>query len=526
MYDWRICMNNDIVKAVREEIENSMVQYKVDRDLINNTFGFVAYTDGGYRAKMHYRHSDPACGGCGVFGYIYANQEPKIGHGCVGFIPTHVGIHFKDQMNKPVITKLDVEKMPQAVTPLVYLNVRDGSEDFKTNNVGELMGVLHALKIAKEFDEIRHVFVRGDSEYVLNGLTKSCEQWSQNGWKLASGDPVKNLEIWQELYALYLELQNMGKVVEFSWVKGHSDSIGNQKVDSFATEGMIGAINKADLPSYRLVAPKDMWAPKVDTPDLLSEPLLFVSNSKTNNTVEINGKEYNFYYQGNFGKEADEYTKVGSDKSYAITALHEKEPVIQGVVELCRDIKSYNGLTAYIGRMDEFFRPKNYLEMKDVGLVFLRRNWKNEFTLSEGKLVLEELNPIRHGERLSQVFNFLEEILYTYIAGTLHEKYHVYDMSNDFYEVVETKKGAKYSTKEDVDKSIDIDLGLSHKLKLSIGIDTPKLRIIKNYASADTKIKLIYWYQADKSIRYTTIMETKDGVGIWGSIYSNNLTVT
>ena len=59
-------MNEDIVKAVREEIENSIAQYKVDRDLINNTFGFVAYTDGGYRAKMHYRHADPACGGCRV----------------------------------------------------------------------------------------------------------------------------------------------------------------------------------------------------------------------------------------------------------------------------------------------------------------------------------------------------------------------------------------------------------------------------------------------------------------------------
>ena len=519
-------MNEDIVKSVREEIENSIVQYKVDKDLINNTYGLVAYTDGGYRAKMHYRHADPACGGCGVFGYIYANQEPKVGPGCVGFVPTHVGIHFKDQMNKPVVTKLDVQKIPQAVTPLVYLNVRDGSEDFKTNNISELMAVVHAFRIAKAFDEIRHVFIRGDSEYVLNGLTKSCENWSQNGWKLGSGDPVKNLDIWQELYGLYLELQNMGKVVELSWVKGHSDSIGNQRVDAFATEGMIATINKADLPSYRVVAPKDMWAPKVDTPHLLSEPLLYVSNSKTNNTVEINGKEYNFYYQGNFGKEADEYTKVGSDKSYAITALHQKEPVIQGVVELCRNINSYNGLTSYIGRMDEFFRPKNYAEMKDVGLIFVRRNWKNQFTLSEGKLVLEELSPIRHGERLNAVFNFLEEVLYKHIAGTLDERYKIYDMTDDFFEIKDSKKGPKITTKEHVDKSIDIDLGFKEKLTLTIGIDTPKLRIIKHYATVNTKIKLIYWYQADKSIRYATIMETEDGVGIWGSVYSNNLTIT
>ena len=42
MYDWRICMNEDIVKATRLEIEKSIAQYTVDTDLIGNTFGFVA----------------------------------------------------------------------------------------------------------------------------------------------------------------------------------------------------------------------------------------------------------------------------------------------------------------------------------------------------------------------------------------------------------------------------------------------------------------------------------------------------
>lgn len=523
-------MNDEIIKAIRAEIENSLTQYRVDKDLLNGTYGFVAYVDGGYRAKMHYRHSYPACGGCGVFGYIYANQEPKVGHGCQGFIPTHVGIQFKDQMNSPVVTKLDISKMPVAVTPVAYINVRDGSETYTTNNIGELMGLYHAFLIAKEFTEITHVFIRGDSEYVLNGLTKSCEAWSQNNWCKSNGEEVKNVALWKKVYALYIELQNSGKVVELSWIKGHSDSVGNQKADQYATEGMIGCNNQAELPSYRVVAPKDMWVPKVETPDILSEPLLVVSNSKVTNTVNINNKDYYFYYQGTFGKEADDYTKLGSDKSYSVAALYEKEPVIQGVVELCRNIESTNGLTTYIGRMDEFFRPKNYLEIQDVGLIFLRRNYKNEFTLSEGKLVLEELSPIRHGERLNTVFNFLEEVLYKYIAGSLEEKYLIKDITSDFYEELVTKKSTKLAVKETIDKFIDIEMNLedtaTKHLRISIGIETPKLRVIKNYASPNTKIKLIYWYQADKSIRYATIFETVDGIGIWASVYSNCFTIT
>lgn len=518
-------MINETVNGLMEEIDKSVKTYKLSDSVLTGDLGLVAYVDGGYRAKMHYNHSDPACGGCGVFGYIYTDELTKVGHGCQGFTTTHLGIYYNDELNKDVETKRMGMLKPKAVTPLTYLYVRDGSEDFKSNNYSELMGMLHALRFAKAIDRVKTIYIRGDSKYVIDNLVDNCEKWATNGWKLASGDPVKNLELWQELYSLYQELQQLGKSVNMGWVKGHSDSIGNAKADQYATDGMNATTNGATLPNFRVIPPRDVWQPKpIDYPQLLSEPLMFVSNSKTNNTVTINDKDHYFYYQGNFGKEGDDYTKVGSDKSYAVTAMYNKEPVVQGVVELCRNIDSYNGLTTYIGRLDEFFKPRNYLEMVDVGLIFLRRNWKNQFNLTDGKMVIEELTPIRHGDRLTTVFNFLEEVLYNYIAGSLADNYVVQDITNDFYEVTEVKKGEALRVKPDIDKYLDVDIGVGTNLRLTIGIDTPKLRVIKHYASAATKIKLLYWKEGDQSLRYLTLIETIEGVGIWGSVYSNTMT--
>lgn len=517
----------ETIALINKEIESSITQFRVNAEELNNAFGFVAYTDGGYRAKMHYRHSPPACGGSGVFGYIFANQHPKVGHGCVGFNPTNVGIIYKDQMNKFIATKDNKFIEPTTVTPLCYIAVRDGSENYTTNNIGELMATLQALKIAKELNNINYVFIRADSEYVLNCLNSWIPNWIENNWRNSRNEPVKNKEILQELWDLYTSLQEQGKQIVLSWIKGHSDSIGNKFADQYATEGMVACNNHVTLPSYRAIAPKDMWAPKVDTPGLLSENLILISNETIKHTLTIKDKDYTFYSQGSFGKDKDDYTKTGSDKCYSVVAMNRPIDILESVITLCKNIKSFNGLTTYIGRLDEFFRPSNYSEMMDVGLIFLRRSYKNEFTLSSGKKILEELTPIKHGDRLNMQFRFIEELLYKYLDNSLDKKYLLMDITDLVYKQEQAKKGIKIVIDPTIDKYIDIPIEFpntsTNKLRLTIGIDTPKLRILKRFADIDTRIKVLYWFESEKVIRYSLILETNEGTGIWISIYSNQL---
>ena len=77
--------------------------------------------------------------------------------------------------------------------------ISGGSEN-TTNNIMELTAVIEALKILKRSCKVN---VYSDSAYVVNAfLQKWIYGWMKKGWKTAGGDPVKNKELWQELYSL------------------------------------------------------------------------------------------------------------------------------------------------------------------------------------------------------------------------------------------------------------------------------------------------------------------------------------
>lgn len=102
-----------------------------------------------------------------------------------------------------------------------------------TNNVMELTAVIEALKLLKYPCKVK---LYSDSAYVVNAFEqKWIEGWIKNGWKNASKEPVKNKELWKELY----KLTNIHQV-EFIKVKGHADNEYNNRCDELARD----AINK------------------------------------------------------------------------------------------------------------------------------------------------------------------------------------------------------------------------------------------------------------------------------------------
>ena len=91
--------------------------------------------------------------------------------------------------------------------------ISGGSEN-TTNNIMELTAVIEALKILKRPCKVN---IYSDSAYVVNAfLQKWIYGWMKKGWKTAGGDPVKNKELWQELYSL-----TKTHDVTFNKVKGH-----------------------------------------------------------------------------------------------------------------------------------------------------------------------------------------------------------------------------------------------------------------------------------------------------------------
>jgi ribonuclease HI len=107
-----------------------------------------------------------------------------------------------------------------------------GGERLTTNNRMEMMAVIQALRALKRPCKVSlHV----DSKYVLQGITEWLPGWKAKGWKTASKQPVKNVDLWQELDTL---VQSGGHEIQWIWVKGHDGDPGNERADSLANRGV------------------------------------------------------------------------------------------------------------------------------------------------------------------------------------------------------------------------------------------------------------------------------------------------
>ena len=106
-----------------------------------------------------------------------------------------------------------------------------GKEANSTNIRMEAMALIAAYKIAKPGDKIMT-----DSEFWVNVVTKWAAGWKSNGWTKKTG-PIKNLELVQELYELYLKNPD----VTLEWTRGHVGTEGNELADEWANKARAGA---------------------------------------------------------------------------------------------------------------------------------------------------------------------------------------------------------------------------------------------------------------------------------------------
>ena len=96
-----------------------------------------------------------------------------------------------------------------------------------TNNIMEITAVIEGLKLLKYKCEVE---IYSDSAYVVNAFNnKWIYGWMKNNWVNSSKEPVKNKELWQELYSLVKQHE-----VTFIKVKGHSDNQYNNRCDELA----------------------------------------------------------------------------------------------------------------------------------------------------------------------------------------------------------------------------------------------------------------------------------------------------
>ena len=93
-----------------------------------------------------------------------------------------------------------------------------------------MMEMTAALEGLRALPSGSRVCVVTDTRYLHDGMTSWMNGWKRKGWKTASGDPVKNREIWVELDAAASDHEH----VRWHWVKGHIGHSLNERADALA----------------------------------------------------------------------------------------------------------------------------------------------------------------------------------------------------------------------------------------------------------------------------------------------------
>ena len=105
-----------------------------------------------------------------------------------------------------------------------------GGESDTTNNRMELNAVIEGRAALKRPCQVT---LTSDSTYVLKGIQEWMPNWKKRGWKTASKQPVKNVDLWQKLDAVIGEHK-----IDWQWVKGHSGHRENEIADQLANRGI------------------------------------------------------------------------------------------------------------------------------------------------------------------------------------------------------------------------------------------------------------------------------------------------
>ncbi len=101
-----------------------------------------------------------------------------------------------------------------------------GADPATTNNRMELRAVIEGLRVLRVPCRVEVVT---DSRYVVDGMRSWLAGWKRNGWRTAGRQPVRNVELWQELDA-----EASRHEVRWTWVRGHSGHVQNERADRLA----------------------------------------------------------------------------------------------------------------------------------------------------------------------------------------------------------------------------------------------------------------------------------------------------
>ena len=458
--------------------------------------GFIAYTDGGCRP------TNPGYGGYGFHGYVYSDQPPKKGTGNSKVHPTAEG--YSDKKTDP------------AVKPLHYVDGYGSIAGMVTNNVAEITAASWALKQAQEYP-LQKVTIVTDSKGVVEAANTWIGNWMRNNWTKSDGSPVANKEYWIHLNDNMDVLRKKGIEVEFKWIKGHNDHVGNEAADKLATMGVMRCRKGETFNQVTTDPPEGYWNKVPDRHPLLAHRTLYMASDATHHTP---GE----YYLGNHGKEDELLGTRRADGAYAYVNTP-PDPAIEAVRSKVAEMAK--GRNTVLGiKLDQVFERETNGYLMKYGDICLYQSHpiKLDLCFLDKTPVVTDYHPPRLSLRAVDSLTELKDI---FLRATVNKDplFTRTDITQSFFEVQKEKPTLKKEVLVgQATWTVEIKNGINEaptKLDLAMGIDCPGRNALKKMEELNPTIEIITWAESDKMIRFACLCSMDGASGIFAGMYSN-----
>jgi ribonuclease HI len=489
--------------------------YKV---AINDKRGIVLHCDGS-------SNPNPGRIGSGTHGYLYEIKELKkpiiVDNNVItdmGYILTH-----KLGNNTPV----DVIEY--------YDFVQSYMED-GTNNKAEIMAMYNALEYFKDKEDIERIYIKSDSEYLINCVTKWCPLWARNNWVKNDNTPVSNKEILKKLHNLLIYIKDRGIKVEIDWIKAHVGLYGNIHADYLAAIGSNLSRDNVVRHDYNISTPKDYWNSSIDKHPFINFKRIYFNSVKKYNDPGC-------YYQADPGVNDFIIGKRVAESGYSIIRLNEPNEYIEIVKDrqfhLSKDINSILFI-----KLEKLFHKSvsKYIDLFKGYCLNMNRNNLN-LNYTDRDPVTIELNPTGLSLRAIEFFNFLESMLDRADYFKKNNEYkdavvlNLHDITSYFFKQEEKKIKKDMVLKTVLDESITnnldfINITVKEKyleedrdiiIPLVFSLDILQRNNLKKLEDLNPSIHIVTWKECPESIRYAVMIECDTGLGIWSNYFCDKI---
>ena len=468
-----------------------------------NKYRCVLYVEGGCLPN-------PGSWGSGIHGYVYNIEE-------------HDAIKAKKYSDKPngrIMTtdgyKLAFDTKFEDVIPEYYINGYVSSDLEGTNNIAELTAIVESIKyILSNIDTIpiREVLFKTDSEYCI----AVCNNIIKNDNK-AVDNTRPNYAYWVKIAELLTQLKDNNITFNITYVKGHSDSLGNHLADRLATMGRVESAAGNNCVDIQITPAKGYW--KYTNP--VRHPFLQYRQLYFLNTLNIPG--VTTYGVMKYSKDDEPGTK-SHEASFGLVILNDEPEYIGSVIKKFQTQRKSINVTSTVN-LDSLYKQHTSIYNKLFGSkIFIYDTGSKSLCTMLEIPVVSEIHPVGLATKAMEKIYVLNKYIEAFKSNTNNPAYIFKDITELFFTTGDKNK--KKITISNNDKVVTVTEKIKDsdiKVNIEIGKDIIDRNHLAKLIDFNPKITLVLLRVSELCIEYYVIIELDNGdISIWCNYYSNQI---